>query len=58
MKNHYEIREYNIDVLEDGKESSFHAEGRPYPIYPSKGGLKPTFLRDIITRFVPFGPSL
>ncbi|XP_024024852.1 ATP-dependent DNA helicase homolog RECG, chloroplastic isoform X1 [Morus notabilis] len=48
MKNHYEIREYNIDVLEDGKESSFHAEGRPYPIYPSKGGLKPTFLRDII----------
>lgn len=47
-EDHYEMREYNVDVLEDGKESSFHAEGRPYPIYPSKGGLKPNFLGDII----------
>ncbi|KAF4364599.1 hypothetical protein F8388_015290 [Cannabis sativa] len=47
-KNHYEMREYNIDVLEDDKDSSFHVKGRPYPIYPSKGGLKPNFLRDII----------
>ncbi|XP_062111094.1 ATP-dependent DNA helicase homolog RECG, chloroplastic isoform X2 [Humulus lupulus] len=47
-KNHYEMREYNIDVLEDDKDSSFHVRGRPYPIYPSKGGLKPKLLRDII----------
>ncbi|CAL0318460.1 unnamed protein product [Lupinus luteus] len=49
-KGHYEMREYNIDVLEDGKDLSFCARARPYPIYPSKGGLKPLFLRDIIAR--------
>lgn len=52
-KDHYEMREYNIDVLKDENEASFHAKGRPYPIYPSKGGLNPNFLRDIIERFVP-----
>ncbi|KAL9325033.1 hypothetical protein ACSQ67_005678 [Phaseolus vulgaris] len=36
-KDHYEMREYNIDVLEDGKDLSFFAKERPYPIYPSKG---------------------
>ena len=51
-KNHYEMREYNIDVLEDGKDLSFCVKERPYPIYPSKGGLNPIFLRDIIARFV------
>ncbi|XP_054809412.1 ATP-dependent DNA helicase homolog RECG, chloroplastic [Prosopis cineraria] len=49
-KNHYEMREYNLDVLEDGNNSSFCAKERPYPIYPSKGGLNPDFLRNIITR--------
>ncbi|XP_027360082.1 ATP-dependent DNA helicase homolog RECG, chloroplastic [Abrus precatorius] len=49
-KDHYEMREYNIDVLEDGKDLSFFAKERPYPIYPSKGRLNPIFLRDIITR--------
>ncbi|XP_061349248.1 ATP-dependent DNA helicase homolog RECG, chloroplastic isoform X2 [Gastrolobium bilobum] len=49
-KDHYEMREYNIDVLEDGKDLSVCAKERPYPIYPSKGGLNPVFLRDIITR--------
>ncbi|XP_058724494.1 ATP-dependent DNA helicase homolog RECG, chloroplastic isoform X2 [Vicia villosa] len=48
--DHYEMREYNIDVLEDGKDLSLCAEERPYCIYPSKGGLNPTFLRDIIAR--------
>ncbi|KAK7407644.1 hypothetical protein VNO78_09621 [Psophocarpus tetragonolobus] len=51
-KDHYEMREYNIDVLEDGKDLSFFAKERPYPIYPSKGRLNPIFLRDIIARFV------
>ncbi|CAJ2674409.1 unnamed protein product [Trifolium pratense] len=49
-KDHYEMREYNIDVLEDGKDSSLCAKERPYCIYPSKGGIKPAFLRDIIAR--------
>ncbi|BFG17200.1 hypothetical protein CerSpe_034740 [Prunus speciosa] len=55
-KDHYEMREYNIDVLKDENEASFHAKGRPYPIYPSKGGLNPNFLRDIIERVVQVLP--
>lgn len=50
--DHYEIREYNIDVLKDREDTSSIAEGRPYPIYPSKGGLNPDFLRDTISRAV------
>lgn len=50
--DHYEMREYNIDVLEDGKDLSLCAKERPYCIYPAKGGLNATFLRDIIARFV------
>ncbi|XP_010527779.1 PREDICTED: ATP-dependent DNA helicase homolog RECG, chloroplastic isoform X2 [Tarenaya hassleriana] len=49
-EDHFEIREYNIDVLKDEKESSLRTQGRPYPIYPSKGGLNANFLRDIIAR--------
>lgn len=48
-KEHYEMREYNLDVLED-QDSSLDVKGRPYPLYPSKGGLTPDFLRDIISR--------
>jgi len=51
-KDHYELREFNIDVLEDRKDLSLCAKERSYCIYPSKGGLNPTFLRDIIARFV------
>uniref|UniRef100_A0A5B7BBQ5 DNA 3'-5' helicase n=1 Tax=Davidia involucrata TaxID=16924 RepID=A0A5B7BBQ5_DAVIN len=49
-KDHYEMREYNLDVLEDEQDSSVRAKGRPYPIYPSKGGLNPNYLRDFISR--------
>lgn len=49
-EDHYEIREYNIDVLDEEEDSSLCTAGRPYPIYPSKGGLNPTFIRDIIQR--------
>ncbi|XP_039065426.1 ATP-dependent DNA helicase homolog RECG, chloroplastic-like isoform X3 [Hibiscus syriacus] len=49
-KDHHEMREYSIDVLKDENDSSVSTKGRPYPIYPSKGGLKPDFLRDIIAR--------
>lgn len=50
LKNHYEMREYNIDILEDEEEKHAHLECRPYPLYPSKAGLKPDFFRDIIVR--------
>ncbi|EPS70282.1 hypothetical protein M569_04478, partial [Genlisea aurea] len=50
-KDHFEMREFNVDVMkEDDDPCSTSAEGRPYPIYPSKKGLKPDFLRDAITR--------
>lgn len=52
-KDHYEMREYNMDVIRDEHDSSACAKGRPYPIYPSKNGLNPNFLRDIVSRFVP-----
>ncbi|XP_055809560.1 ATP-dependent DNA helicase homolog RECG, chloroplastic isoform X2 [Solanum dulcamara] len=56
-KNHYEMREYNMDVLQDEKDPSFCAQGRPYPIYPSKGGLSSNFLRDVISRALKVLPS-
>ncbi|XP_038892968.1 ATP-dependent DNA helicase homolog RECG, chloroplastic isoform X2 [Benincasa hispida] len=56
-EDHYEMREYIIDVLQDKKDVSFYAKERPYPIYPSKKGLKPTFLRDIITRGIDALPN-
>ncbi|CAL1356151.1 unnamed protein product [Linum trigynum] len=57
IKDHYEMREYNIDLLKDDEGSSARAEGRLYPIYPSKGRLNPDFLRDIIWRSVQVLPS-
>ena len=51
-EDHYEMREYNIDVLQDEKNVPLYAKERPYPIYPSKRGSSPTFLRDIIARYV------
>ncbi|XP_010430642.1 PREDICTED: ATP-dependent DNA helicase homolog RECG, chloroplastic [Camelina sativa] len=55
--NHFEMREYNIDVLKDDEESSLRAQGRPYPIYPSKGGLNPKFLSDVISRALRILPA-
>ncbi|KAJ9708397.1 hypothetical protein PVL29_000441 [Vitis rotundifolia] len=49
-KDHYEMREYNLDLIEDDQDSSVCPNGRPYSIYPSKGGLNSNFLRDIISR--------
>ncbi|XP_047340996.1 ATP-dependent DNA helicase homolog RECG, chloroplastic [Impatiens glandulifera] len=52
--DHYEIKEYNIDVLDNEQDSSvIEIKGRPYPIYPSKGGLNPNSLRDFISRALP-----
>ncbi|KAH9603456.1 hypothetical protein KSS87_006496 [Heliosperma pusillum] len=49
-KDHYEMREYSVDVIKNEGDSSLPANGMPYPIYPSKGGLKPQFFKDIIGR--------
>ena len=50
-KDHYEMREYTLDTLQDEEDSSTCGKETLYPIYPSKGGLKPNFLKDIISRF-------
>lgn len=50
-EDHFEIREYNIDVLKDEEESSLRVQERPYPIYPAKGVLTPKFIGDVISRF-------
>ncbi|CAI9095975.1 OLC1v1032026C1 [Oldenlandia corymbosa var. corymbosa] len=49
-KDHYEMREYTLDILQDEGDSAAFGKEKLYPIYPSKGGLKPNFLRDIISR--------
>lgn len=51
-KDHYEMREYTLDPVQDEEDSSACGKETLYPIYPSKGGLKPNFLQDIISRFV------
>ncbi|CAH2045910.1 unnamed protein product [Thlaspi arvense] len=56
-ENHFEMKEYNIDVLRDEDESSLRVQGRPYPIYPSKGGLAPKFLSDVISRVLRVLPT-
>ncbi|KAJ9549090.1 hypothetical protein OSB04_021633, partial [Centaurea solstitialis] len=55
-KDHYEMREYNMDLIQDDDDESACAEGRPYPIYPSKGGLNPKLLGDVIARVLDFLP--
>ncbi|KAJ0240511.1 ATP-dependent DNA helicase RECG [Hirschfeldia incana] len=56
-ENHFEMKEYNIDVLRDEDESSLSAQGRPYPIYPAKGGLSPKFLSDVISSALRILPT-
>ncbi|KAI9170378.1 hypothetical protein LWI28_027048 [Acer negundo] len=55
-KDHYEMREYNIDVLKDEDDVSLRAKGRPYSIYPSKGGLNPNFIGNAIARALQLLP--
>ncbi|KAK1281178.1 DEAD-box ATP-dependent RNA helicase 2 [Acorus gramineus] len=56
-EDHYEMTEYSIDMLEEKEESDVRVEGRPYPIYPSKSGLKPSQFRDFISRALGVLPS-
>lgn len=50
-EDHYEMREYTVDMLGEEDESCPQGEARPYPLYSSKGGLKPSFIGDIISRY-------
>ncbi|XXG74338.1 hypothetical protein AAC387_Pa07g3083 [Persea americana] len=49
-EDHYEMREYTVDMLDGEDESCPQGEARPYPLYSSKGGLKPSFIGDVISR--------
>ncbi|KAJ8447665.1 hypothetical protein Cgig2_031719 [Carnegiea gigantea] len=57
-EDHYEMGEYSLDVIENEEDSSILEKGRPYPIYPSKGGLKAQLLREIITRALESLPAI
>jgi ATP-dependent DNA helicase RecG len=61
LENHFEIREYNLELWDqDANETSvdggdemkpeLEMSGRPYPVYPSKGGLQPKTLEFCIQR--------
>lgn len=56
-EDHYEMREYSLDVIENEDDPSVPINGRPFPIYPSKGGIKPQFFRDIMTRALQSLPT-
>ncbi|MQL84296.1 hypothetical protein Taro_016796, partial [Colocasia esculenta] len=55
-EDHYEMREYSIDILDEEEEMHAYTLRRPYPIYPSKAGLKPGFLRNAISRALKLVP--
>ncbi|KAL4195738.1 hypothetical protein AMTRI_Chr04g242560 [Amborella trichopoda] len=59
-EDHFELKEFHIDVLQENamdKMNGLEEEKRPYPIYPSKGGLNSNFLRDIILRALQALPT-
>ncbi|XP_056696617.1 ATP-dependent DNA helicase homolog RECG, chloroplastic isoform X3 [Spinacia oleracea] len=56
-EDHYEMREYSLDVIENEDDPSVPIKGRPYPIYPSKGGLKPQFFKDVMMRALQSLPT-
>lgn len=47
------MTQYNIDVLEKEQERDALLEKKPYPVYSSKAGLKPNYIREVISRLVP-----
>ncbi|RWW12701.1 hypothetical protein GW17_00023620 [Ensete ventricosum] len=48
-EGHYEMTEYIIGNL-DKEDQDANEQRMPYPFYPSKAGMKPNFLADIISR--------
>lgn len=51
-EDHYKLTQHKIDVLEKEEERVAHLEEKPYPLYPSKAGLKPNNIADAISRLV------
>ncbi|KAL5211819.1 hypothetical protein ABZP36_022666 [Zizania latifolia] len=47
---HYDLEEYTIDMLEEEEQQCTLIDRKPYPIYPSKAGLKPSLLSISISR--------
>lgn len=67
LENHFEIREYNLELWDqdsndstvdggDEMKSDLEMSGKPYPVYPSKGGLQPKTLEFCIQRLLPALP--
>ena len=61
LENHFEIREYNLELWDQGVNGSsvyggdemkpeIEMSGKPYPVYSSKGGLQPKTLEFCIQR--------
>ncbi|KAG8059662.1 hypothetical protein GUJ93_ZPchr0002g26208 [Zizania palustris] len=48
--HHYDLKEYTIDMLEEEEQQCTLLDRKPYPIYPSKAGLKPSLLSISISR--------
>lgn len=66
-EDHFEIREYNLELWDqDSNDSTLDGSdevklelemvGKPYPVYPSKGGLQPKTLEFCIQRLLPTLP--
>lgn len=48
--DHYDIKEFTIDMLEEEEQQSTLLDKKPYPIYPSKAGVDASSLRRSISR--------
>lgn len=58
--DHFEIREYNIDVLKEEADltrSEVCGKEEPCPIYPSKGDLDPRYIGECIRRVLEVLPA-
>lgn len=58
--DHFEIREYNFDVLKEEADvirSEVRGKEETYPIYPSKGVLDPKYIGECIRRVLEFLPA-
>ena len=63
LEDHFEIREFNLELWDqestdpealDGAKGVKHElemTGKPYPVYPAKGGLQPKTLEFCIQRY-------
>ncbi|KAG6553049.1 hypothetical protein Mapa_005386 [Marchantia paleacea] len=63
--DHFEIREYNLELWDEDKDTSASAlslpdtipGGKPYPVYSAKGGLQSKTIEFCIHRVLPIIPA-